>query len=116
MRLAIVGSRHYNDKTKFNTTVTSFIEEHGVPDVIISGGAQGADALAETYAREHSIPVEVYHADWSKYGKRAGPIRNSQIVKAATHVIAFPLSDSVGTYDTITKATKDGLYVMIIVV
>lgn len=43
---------------------------------VVSGGARGADALGERWAHTRGIPVKRFPADWSKYGDRAGPLRN----------------------------------------
>jgi hypothetical protein len=47
--------------------------------VIISGTARGADQHGETIAKSIGIPIERYPADWNKYGKKAGYLRNIQI-------------------------------------
>ena len=48
---------------------------------LISGGARGADSLAEAYAVARKIPIKVMHADWNKYGKSAGYRRNEEMHK-----------------------------------
>ena len=50
MRLAIVGSRYFTDYDMFKNVVDKYILDNGQPDVIISGGAAGADTLAKTYS------------------------------------------------------------------
>lgn len=107
MKLAIVGSRDYHNYSFFRSQVESFLEGR-TPTLIISGGASGADEMAERYAIEMKVELQVFEADWAKYGKGAGPKRNMQIVEAATHVIAFPTTKSIGTFDTIRKAQKAG--------
>lgn len=105
MKLAIVGARDYHDYSSFRSQVELFLEGRK-PVLIISGGAPGIDTLAERYAREENIPLQVFPADWEQFGKSAGPRRNTQIVEAATHVLAFPSASSVGTYDTVRKAER----------
>lgn len=107
MKLAIVGTRDYQDYAFFRKQVALFLTDRR-PELIISGGAPGIDALAERYAREENIPLQVFPADWKQYGKSAGPRRNTEIVAVATHVLALPSSSSVGTYDTIRKAERAG--------
>lgn len=105
MKLAIVGSRNYTDYAQFKTFLQDALKTW--PDVIqvVSGGAQGADAMAERWARENKIPIKIFRADWSQ-GKSAGPIRNQQIIEYATHVIAFPSKTGKGTQDSIVRAKK----------
>lgn len=62
--------------------------------------------MAELYASENKIPIKIYNPDWKKYGKKAGILRNTDIVNAATHILAFPSKKSIGTFDTIKKAEK----------
>ncbi len=106
MRVAIVGSRKFKDYrvmlnylTKVNLGITH----------IVSGGAKGADTLAERLAKEFAIPITIYHANWDKFGKRAGMIRNESIVNDCEAVVAFPGPESKGTRDTINKAGLKGI-------
>lgn len=62
------------------------------PIVIIEGEQRGVDLLAREWAEEKSIEVLKFPADWNKYGKSAGFIRNSQMLKEGKPhaVVAFP--------------------------
>jgi hypothetical protein len=91
----------------FEHIVNEYIEKYGTPDCIISGGAKGVDSMAEKHAKNHSIKMIVYRSDWGKYGKTAGLIRNTDIIKDATHVLALPTDKSIGTYDSIQKGNQD---------
>ena len=53
--------------------------------VIIHGNARGADLLADQYAREKTIRVLPFPADWDLHGRRAGPIRNSALLRSITN-------------------------------
>ena len=90
-RLLICGSRDFSDEKLMRVTLGRYIDSLGRPDVIITGGARGADFMAESLAKAMKIPVESYPADWRKYGRRAGPLRNIQMLKEAkpTYVLAF---------------------------
>ena len=57
--------------------------------------------LGEKFAAQHHIKTLVFKPDWKKYGKRAGFLRNIDIIKAATHVIAFPSKNGSGTQHSI---------------
>lgn len=105
MRLAIVGCRHFDNYELFCKCIESLNILDGV-EYIVSGGATGADSLAERYAREHAIPFKVYPANWSKYGRSAGYRRNKQIVDDADYVVAFWDYKSPGTKHTITLARE----------
>ena len=73
---------------------------------IVSGGAKGADTLAEKFALENHLEMIVFKPDWKKFGKRAGFLRNTIIIENATIVFAFWDGKSNGTKDSIDKAEK----------
>lgn len=101
MKFAIVGSRTFKDYFLLKERLSKFkISE------IISGGADGADFLAERYAEEYSIKLTVFPADWEKFGKRAGYVRNIQIVDKCDLVYAFWDGKSKGTKHSIDYARK----------
>lgn len=118
MRLAVVGYRGFHDyewaRKEINTLLEEERKEGETLECIVSGGAKGADTLAERYAEEHCIKMEVYSPDWKKLGKAAGLIRNTDIVERATHVLAFLSEKSRGTPDTIKKAKALGRYVRVV--
>ena len=87
MRILVCGGRNYIDQAK----VSSVLQEHG-PTSIIHGNAKGADDLADNWAKANHIPVIPFPADWGKYGKAAGPIRNKQMLDEGKPdlILAFP--------------------------
>ena len=96
--LSIVGSRTFNDYETLKEIVNKVLSENNYDIMeIVSGGAKGADSLAERYANENNIHLTVYKADWEKYGKRAGFIRNVDIIKHCNICIAFWDGESRGT-------------------
>jgi hypothetical protein len=108
MRLAIVGWRGFTNKTLFDTELKNFTDEYGMPSLVVSGGAKGADTLAEEWAKEHNIKMLTLKPDWST-GKAAGILRNTDIVRECTHMVAFPSEAyGKGTQDSIRKAKRDG--------
>ena len=99
IKLAIVGTR--NPKLSYKEWEIILLQEVSPNDLslIISGGATGIDTYAKLFAVE-------FLPDYSKYGKSAPLRRNSQIVKEATNVIAFPSAESRGTFHSISEARK----------
>ena len=77
--LLIAGSRNYNNYAEL-CTVCDFLLKYQVQEgrhiVIVSGGARGADALAERYAEDRGYEKHIMPADWNKYGRSAGYHRN----------------------------------------
>lgn len=112
MKLAVVGSRTFLD---YDYLKRSLLESFPLSEVeeIISGGAKGTDSLAERFAREHNIPVTVFPADWKRLGRKAGPVRNADIVRRADVIAAFWDGQSRGTKDTIRQARLAGKRMLI---
>ena len=106
MKLAIVGSRDFYNYTYLENLLDPIKEKI---EWIISGGAKGVDSLAEKYAARNQIPFLLFPANWERYGKRAGFLRNQQIVDAADYMLAIPTLQSRGTRDSIRRAEIKGI-------
>lgn len=115
MNVAIVGSRTFEDEYVISQAIISLTYQHGDKLTIVSGGARGADSLAEQVAKELSIPTIVHLPNWNLYGKSAGFRRNDLIVKDADMVIAFFADGkkSRGTSNTVAQARLAGKEVMV---
>lgn len=100
--LAIIGSREFNDYKLLKKHIDTLTSDNKINITkIVSGGAIGADKLGEEYARENKIPIEIFYPNWNKYGKRAGILRNYDIIKNCDLVIAF--------WNGISKGTKHSI-------
>lgn len=103
MKLAIIGSRGFNDINLLNETLNPLIFQI---ELVVSGGAKGADKMGEEWAKRHGIDTLIFQAEWNKYGKSAGFIRNEDIIKNADYVIAFWDQKSKGTLHSINLAKE----------
>lgn len=103
MKLAIIGSREFNDYELLQTTLERYKDKI---NIVVSGGARGADSLGERWAKDNNKKTLIFPADWDKYGKRAGYIRNEDIIKNSDCVIAFWNGISKGTKHSIDLASK----------
>lgn len=74
----VVGSRNF-DNYELMRGILDYLLQNKKYVVIVSGGAKGADSLAERYANEHNYRLKVFPANWDKYGKSAGYKRNEQM-------------------------------------
>lgn len=110
MKVAVIGSRSFNDYNELRRILNGL----GYITEIISGGADGADKLAEQYADEKGIPTKIFLPDWNKHGKIAGFLRNTDIIENADIVVAFWDNQSKGTKDSIDKANKLNKKVIVI--
>ncbi len=116
-RVIVCGGKDFEDKACVFHSLDMILANY--TDVeIVSGHAKGVDSLGESYAGEHSIQLKVFPADWKRYGKAAGPIRNREMLTYALEqtpiVVAFWNGTSRGTKDMITQAKKAGAEVHII--
>lgn len=114
-RVVIAGCRDYNNyneaKEYIDYCLSEIRKENEI--IIVSGCASGADAIGERYAKEKGFKVEKHPANWNKYGKSAGPIRNKQMAEVSDYVICFWDQKSRGTKSMITYAKECGKEVKI---
>lgn len=128
MKLLVCGGRNYEDEHKLNSILDSIhawseigLLIHGdagrfydYPDSVaiepglLPGFWVGADKLASQWARNNKVPEKRYKPDWKQYGRKAGPIRNQQMLdeQHPDLVIAFP--GGRGTADMVKRAKAGG--------
>lgn len=114
MKLAVIGSRSFGDYDLLSFVLDEYCIEYDNNIKIISGGARGADRLAEKYAVDRDLDLQVFPADWDTHGKAAGFIRNKQIVDECDELVAFWDGKSRGTLNSINHAKKQDKTVVII--
>lgn len=133
LRIIIAGSRTFDDyatlrkeslriirETVTNQTGSPVIQKELV--TIISGGAKGADLLGEQFANEFHLTLKQFPANWDRYGRRAGYMRNVDMANYASEkdnetygiLIAFWDGQSKGTKHMIDTAKKAGLDIHVI--
>lgn len=103
MNVAVIGSRNFTDPLLLESALNGIKSQIGF---VITGGAKGADALAEKWALENNIPTVVIKPDWKTYGKAAGILRNKQIIEACDCCFAFWDQKSKGTLFSINYCNK----------
>ncbi len=111
MRVLVTGSRGWSDES----VVYGRLARLPADTVIVNGGAGGADQIAHEAALLHGHRSETYHADWEKYGKRAGLVRNLEMLDTKPDlVLAFWDGKSRGTAHCIAAAKVRGIPVEVI--
>ena len=113
MKVIIAGGRDFKDYELLMKKCDNILINQ--TDVtIISGGAKGADSLGEWYANQKGYGLEIYPAEWEKFGKSAGYKRNVLMAENADALIAFWDGKSRGTNHMINIAKGKGLLVRVI--
>lgn len=116
-RVIVAGSRCFNDYGLLEQELDKLFKENGEfvgkEIKIISGMALGADALAIDYASNHNLTKILFPANWKRYSRIAGFLRNEDMLSVATHLIAFWDGKSNGTRHMIEIAKAKGIPVWV---
>ena len=117
MRVLICGSRYWDDYETIERVLRELHQSAGV-ELVIHGGARGADTLGGRAAGALNIPVRVYPALWSQYGRSAGIRRNEQMLREGRpdRILAFhaDIAQSRGTKHMIAIAEAANVYVNLV--
>lgn len=115
-KVIIGGSRGFSNykllRDKCNEYLRNKRKEYNI--IIISGGARGADTLGKKYAQDEGFSLEVFPANWNKFGKSAGFRRNEQMAEVADALIAFWDGKSHGTKHMIEIMENKKLLVKVV--
>jgi glycerophosphoryl diester phosphodiesterase len=113
MKVIIAGGRNITD---YNVVKIAYHKSGLQATEIVSGAAKGVDYLGELFAKNNGISIKRFPADWNKYGKRAGPLRNLEMAEYADALIAVWDGESKGTSNMIAQARQHGLIVFVYLV
>jgi hypothetical protein len=109
--LLVCGGREFDDYARVREPIEILFWVYGDRLRIMHGNAKGADKLAGRVADDLGIPCKEFPADWGKYGRGAGPIRNREMLDYlkmcrrkghSVQVISFP--GGTGTADMVEIA------------
>lgn len=97
----------------FNAEMRAYCSSFGFPDLIITGGATGADTLARNWANSRGIPYKEFRPDYTAHEPHVAPlVRNQEMADMATHFIAFPNDRrGSGTQHAIARVEARGNYI-----
>lgn len=90
MKVICAGGRDYKDEDTLYTYMSNLHECFGFTELVSGGCPTGADKFGEEWAKERGVPIKVFPADWDRYGKAAGPIRNTEMARYADMCVLFP--------------------------
>lgn len=116
MKLAIIGSRSFNEANLLDRTIKTYFGflDDDTPnsnysyrfDEIISGGAAGADRLGAQWGKANGIKVTEFLPDWNQHGKKAGFLRNQDIISNSDCVLCAWDGLSKGSGHSLSIAKK----------
>lgn len=110
MRVLVCGGRSYMD-TETCFAVLDGLHMHSPITCVVHGAASGADMMGERWAYQRRIPSEAHIAKWKEHGRKAGPLRNAEMLRSGVDmVVAFP--GGRGTADMIRRAKTAGVPVV----
>jgi len=113
MRVLVCGSRTWSD-----TGAIAQVLDHLKIHLIIQGGAKGADQCAKDYAEKMELPCLQFNAEWTRYGRAAGPMRNQRMLEEGRPDLVVAahtnLEKSKGTKDMVKRAKKFGVPVRMV--
>lgn len=101
----VVGSRSFNDLSLMYNKLDYYLQKQDKV-LIVHGGANGADKLADMYAKDRNIETKVFLPDWNKHGKKAGILRNIEMFEYASK---FQNRGCVAFWDGTSKGTKNDI-------
>ena len=116
MKVIIAGSRkigRYTDWELVKLVADAVVRSGFEVTCVVSGGARGIDLAGETWAESKGIGIVRYPAEWDKFGKAAGMIRNREMADNADALIAVWDGSSSGTAGMVREAAERGLKVYV---
>lgn len=120
-KVLFCGSRTFNDYTIIEAVVMGWkalANEVRRPLVVVEGEARGADTIAREMAERHDVEVIKCPADWDKHGRKAGFLRNHQMLEEhqPDFVVAFAddIHSSTGTWHMASIAQQAGVPVYVV--
>lgn len=114
-RIIVAGSRGFDNYKAFCEVMHEIISKINGSFIFLSGMASsGADKLIVDFCNEFNYLYYPYPANWDKFGKRAGYLRNGIMADRGTWLIAFYDGKSPGTTNMIQLAREKELHLNII--
>lgn len=113
-KILVTGDRDWDDIPR----VVEELRGYRPGTILVHGACRGADIICAAVAEALRFEVRAYPADWKKYPRAAGPIRNQQMLdeehktdEPIDLVLAFHnnIENSRGTADMLDRVVKTGL-------
>lgn len=116
MKILFTGSRCHPHASQLKRFLDPLFDDNS--EVIVGDNSDttlSIDLVVRAYCEENNVPYTVHYADWDRYGRAAGPIRNKVMVDSKPDlVLAFPYGESRGTRHCIRVANEAGIPVIVV--
>lgn len=114
--LLIAGGRDFSNYDLLVRRCAAYIAENCdvLEPTILSGRASGADSLGERFAKEYGLECMYFPAQWEKFGRAAGPMRNREMAQVTDGAVVFWDGRSRGTRSMIGYLRQKGVPVEVI--
>ena len=112
MRVLVCGGRDFDDALTLGSWLGGIHKNNGPITLLIEGGARGADYMARKFAKWQGIPVKTFRADWGRYGKGAGHIRNKRMLDEGKPDLVVAFEGGRGTANMVEQAERAGVRVL----
>lgn len=93
VRVLVCGSRTFTSQDVVTIVLDGVAAKHDGNITIIHGAARGADTLADKWAKAKGVPVLAFAADWNRYGRRGGYVRNAQMISEGEPDVCWAFVD-----------------------
>jgi hypothetical protein len=107
----VCGGRDFTDAVLLGSWLGGIHKQVGI-SLLVEGGQYGADVMAREFAKWENIPWKEYKAQWDKYGKAAGHIRNKQMLVEEKPDLVVAFKGKAGTANMMSQAKKAGVRVL----
>jgi len=111
MRVIVCGSREWKDAPTIYSELSRIHRECPIT-LMITGGARGVDEFAYYWAERNGIENQLHVANWSEYGRRAGPIRNQTMLDVGKPDLVIVFPGKRGTADMVRRANEAAVQIM----
>jgi len=114
MKVIVTGGRTYLNKIQLFETLDAIMRSENKIDVLIQGGASGADSLAMCWANTRNVECKTYWAQWDKFGKEAGRKRNRLMLFENQDAVVIAFKGGRGTGHCVEMAKSLNMKVILI--
>lgn len=114
MRVVVFGGRDFTKRSLAFRALDRINDQYGIT-VVIDGMAKGADTLAHEWAKARGVDNIRYPADWAKYGRSAGPIRNKAMIEEGKPEMGVAFPGGRGTDNMKMQMKKAGIKILNVV-